>query len=464
MRFGAALRHLLRRQRFRQLFAVRVTSQFSDGVFQVALASYVLFSPERQPDAASIAAALAAVLLPFSVLGPFVGVFLDRWSRRQVLLVSNLVRLVPVLLVGVMIAADVDGPGLFGAILVAFSINRFFLAALSASLPHVVEPDELVLANSITPTSGTLSFMLGLGVASGLRSFLPGDDPDVAVVVIAAVGYLSAALLALRLPRPLLGPHLEEARDDVTAALRNVVTGMVAGLRHLDERRPAAYALLVIGAHRFCYGLTTVATILLYRNYFHDPDDTDAALAGLSITILVSGAGYFVAAVVTPVATTRLTPPRWIVVLLLAAAVVNIFPAGLYVEPAIVVAAVLPRDRLAGDQDLRRHVGADRGGRRLPGPGLLAVRRPVQRRLRGRRGRRRARHPGRRQVLSVAGRHRRGLRTDRVGVQPHRVGPRCRRTGQFESSGSIVISPCRNAMLAACVRLLAPSFARMLDT
>ena len=218
MRFGAALRHLLRRQRFRQLFAVRVTSQFSDGVFQVALASYVLFSPERQPDAASIAAALAAVLLPFSVLGPFVGVFLDRWSRRQVLLVSNLFRLVPVLLVGVMIAADVDGPGLFGAILVAFSINRFFLAALSASLPHVVEPDELVLANSITPTSGTLSFMLGLGVASGLRTFLPGDDPDVAVVVIAAVGYLSAALLALRLPRPLLGPHLEEARDDVTAA------------------------------------------------------------------------------------------------------------------------------------------------------------------------------------------------------------------------------------------------------
>jgi MFS family permease len=96
---------------------------------------------------------------------------------------------------------------------------------------------------------------------------------------------------------------------------------------------------MVIGAHRFCYGLTTVATILLYRNYFYGSDDTDAALAGLSITILVSGVGYFVAAVVTPVVTTRLTPPRWIVVLLLVAAVVNVFPAGLYVEPAIVAAA-----------------------------------------------------------------------------------------------------------------------------
>jgi MFS family permease len=338
MRFTVALRDLLRRPRFRQLFAVRVTSQFSDGIFQVALASYVLFSPERQPDAASIAGALAAVLLPFSVLGPFVGVFLDRWSRRQVLLVSNLVRVLPVLAVAATVAADVDGAPLFGSILVAFSINRFFLAALSAALPHVVEPNELVLANSITPTSGTLSFMLGLGVASGARGLLPGSDPDVTIALAAAVGYLAAALLALRLPRPLLGPRLDDVREDVHAALHNVVTGLLAGLRHLSDRRTPAYALLVIGAHRFCYGLTTVATILLYRNHFR-PDNTDAALAGLSIAILVSGLGYFAAAALTPIVTTRLTPPRWMVVLLLSAAVVNVFPAGLYVEPSIVVAA-----------------------------------------------------------------------------------------------------------------------------
>ncbi|MDX6317451.1 MAG: hypothetical protein QOD35_851, partial [Nocardioidaceae bacterium] len=91
------LRRLLAGRRFRQLFAVRVTSQFADGVFQVALASYALFSPERQPDAGGIAVALAAVLLPFSLLGPFVGIFLDRWNRRQILVVSNLVRAAPVL-------------------------------------------------------------------------------------------------------------------------------------------------------------------------------------------------------------------------------------------------------------------------------------------------------------------------------------------------------------------------------
>ncbi len=340
MRFGAALRHLLRRRRFRQLFAVRVTSQASDGVFQVALASFVLFSPERQPDAASIAGALAAVLLPFSVLGPFAGVFLDRWSRRQVLLVANLVRLVPVLAVAVLVTTNADGPALFAMILMAFSINRFFLAGLSAALPHVVAREELVLANSITPTSGTIAFILGLGAASVLHGLTPGNA-DAVVVLIAAAGYLAAALLALRLPRDLLGPHFDASMRDVKRQLRHVATGLVAGVQHLRERPPAAQALAVIAAHRFCYGLSTVATILLYRNYFHDPADTDAALAGLSIAVLVSGIGFLIAAVLTPVASARLTPPRWMVVLLAAAALVEVFPGGLYTEPALLVAALV---------------------------------------------------------------------------------------------------------------------------
>ncbi len=340
MRFTAALRHLLTRRRFRQLFAVRVTSQASDGVFQVALASYVLFSPERQPDAASIAGALAAVLLPFSLLGPFAGVFLDRWSRRQVLLVANLVRLVPVIAVAALVAADLDGPALYVMILIAFSINRFFLAALSAALPHVVGRDELVLANSITPTSGTIAFMLGLGAASGFRALTPGNV-DTLVVLIAALGYLTAALLALRLPRPLLGPYFDASMSDVKKQLRHVVSGLRAGIRHLQDRPAAAHALAVIAMHRFCYGLSTVATILLYRNYFNDPADTDAGLAGLSIAILVSGIGFLLAAVLTPAASAQLTPPRWIVVLLVAGAVIEVFPGGLYTVPALLVAALV---------------------------------------------------------------------------------------------------------------------------
>lgn len=344
MTFARELLMLLSMLRFRQLFAVRVVGQAADGVFQVALASYLLFSPERQPDATSIAAALAAVLLPFSVLGPFAGVFLDRWSRRQVLMLANLVRAVPVLASAALIAGGYSEIVLFVAVLLAFSVNRFLLAGLSAALPHVVETRQLVLANSIVPTSGTIAFILGLGAASGLRlvpsAVLPTDlDADVGLALMAAAGYLLAAAFTARMPRDLLGPELDLVQPVVAEALSRVGRGLLAGLHHLRDRPVAAQALCVIAAHRFFYGLSTVATILLYRNYFNDPDDVDAGLAGLSLAVVVSGLGFLVAALTTPAATSRLTPSGWILVLLCLAAVFEVFPGALYTETSLLVAA-----------------------------------------------------------------------------------------------------------------------------
>ena len=64
MTFLADLRQVLRSRDFRRLFGTRLLAQTSDGIFQVALASYVFFSPERQPSASAVAAASAALLLP----------------------------------------------------------------------------------------------------------------------------------------------------------------------------------------------------------------------------------------------------------------------------------------------------------------------------------------------------------------------------------------------------------------
>ena len=52
--------------------------------------------------------------------------------------------------------------------------------------------------------------------------------------------------------------------------MRDVARGLVAGARHVAERREVASALAAIGAHRFFYGISTIATLLLYRNYFTD--------------------------------------------------------------------------------------------------------------------------------------------------------------------------------------------------
>jgi len=342
--FARSLRRLWRHRYFRRLLAVRVATQSSDGVLQVALASYVLFSPERQPDARSIAAVLAITLLPFSVLGPFVGVVLDRLSRRQTLVVVDLCRSLVCLALATLVATGLRTSGVeiafYGGVLLAMSLNRFLLAALSASLPHTIDEDEYMVANSVVPTVGPAGALVGAGVGTGLRLLLGRAVPDytanAVLFAVAAAGFVLSAALALRIPRHQLGPDVSKP-----VRTRAVLDGLREALVHLRERRAAGLGLLTIGAHRVVYGVVTVATILVYRNYFHTLEEVDAAIADLALLVVVTGAGFVLAAVVTPPATAALGLRRWVTLNLLGSAVVQVLPGAIYATVPLLVAAFL---------------------------------------------------------------------------------------------------------------------------
>jgi len=313
------LRHVLGSGSFRLLFSTRLLGQFSDGLVQAALATFVLFSPERQATAPRIAIAFVVLLLPYSLIGPFAGVFLDRWRRRSVLVTANLLRTLSALLLAALVLAGRDGLDLAVAVLVALGIGRFVLAALSASLPHTVEPAGLVTANALSPTAGTIASTVGglLGVVLGELSG-GGDRGSVVVLMCAAVCYVLAAAVARFIPRDLLGPH----GDIVGEGVRDVVRGLRDGFLHLAERRPAAYAILVVTAHRVTFGAATVLAILMLRNTLNSPTEPEAALAGLSLVLAAAGAGALLGAVLTPWATRRGGSVPWSSLSLLIGAVV----------------------------------------------------------------------------------------------------------------------------------------------
>jgi MFS family permease len=85
---------------------------------------------------------------------------------------------------------------------------------------------------------------------------------------------------------------------------------MVAGVRHLAQRRPAARAIGLVTVHRAIFGAATLLTVLQARETLH-PGDPDAAIAAIGVTSLAAGLGALVGAVVTPWMSRRIGPVPW---------------------------------------------------------------------------------------------------------------------------------------------------------
>src|SRR5580692_4467688 len=325
--FVTELRSVLQERDFRRLFATRLISQTGDGVFTAGLGSYVFFNSTTFPNPASAAGAFAVLYLPYSLIGPFAGVFIDRWSRRQILVWSALARTAFVVLTAALVTSGNLGAPLYVGVLLVLGVNRFFLSSLSAALPHVVAADKLVMANSVSPTAGGIMATLGGIVALGLNVATGNTERGAAVTLLAAGAcYVAASVVAASMDRDLLGPARapgQPAPGRLLSELAVVAAGLAAGARYVLRRRGPAAALGATGGFSFLFGPLFLMSILLYRDYFYRSSvgTAEGHLGGL---VIASGIGYACAAIITPPVTRRLSKPAWITVLLLASAVVTV--------------------------------------------------------------------------------------------------------------------------------------------
>ncbi|MGH2686769.1 MAG: MFS transporter, partial [Actinomycetota bacterium] len=162
----AALRTLAERRPFRRLLAAQALSQLADGLYQIALASIVVFGVEAAETPGQVTKVLAVTTIPFSIVGPFTGPFIDRFSRRSLLVGSKLAMVaVTVALIPASGAAEAV---ILGLAVIDISINRFFHAAKNAALPSLVEPHQYLLANAVSSTVGMVFGLAGAVIGGPL--------------------------------------------------------------------------------------------------------------------------------------------------------------------------------------------------------------------------------------------------------------------------------------------------------
>ncbi|VFA93369.1 acylglycerophosphoethanolamine acyltransferase [Nocardia farcinica] len=349
-----------------RLAVVRFAGQFGDGMFQAALSGAILFNPERHTDPLAIAAGFAVLLLPYSLIGPYAGALLDRWDRRAVLLLANMVRAV---LIGIAAAGLLAGIGETPLLLLALAVvgvSRFVQAGVSAALPRVLDQHWLVAMNSALATVASGCAGVGAGAAVAVIGVVGAGDTGSAVAVAgSAVGSVIGAVLSVGFRAGVLGPgpaaradrRRTEAGADVAVADtsgraasgetadagraddgavtgsetagvdRGTVRAIAAGLRTAASAVWAApsvtTAMIGIGTHRVVFGANTLIMVLVLRQPA-DGSALGAGLIGFGVAIAATAAGMLVAAVVAPLVIPRLGRPRTVVVGLVGAMLVQL--------------------------------------------------------------------------------------------------------------------------------------------
>jgi hypothetical protein len=301
-----------------------------------------LFSPERQANALSAAIGFAVVLLPYSIVGPFVGTILDRVSRQRALFFANLARSANLLVVAIFVFSGATGVALTAVVLIAFGINRLILAALSAGLPLLIDSKSLITANAIAVTGGSVLVVIGGGIGVGVRALVDGaalaDQADSLLILLAAGGYLTAALLSGRLNKYEIGPM---AHEKAAASFKQGFIDMREGIDFLRKNIDTARGLAATAVHRGGLTALTLTALLLERNTFNDPARPEDGLQGFGIALTIAGIGVFLGAFLAPYGVARFGRHRWIKYAMYASAVSPVFLAIWQTEVALAVTAFL---------------------------------------------------------------------------------------------------------------------------
>lgn len=226
---------LLRRNRsFRQLWLGQVVSQMGDWFDTIALYTIILNLTGSGRDVGLL---LVARFVPSFFFGPISGVVADRFSRRTIMIVSDVLRAVVVL--GFLFVRRADQLWIIYTLTVLqLGLSTFFEPAKTAVIPSIVADRELVAANAIS--SVTWSIMLTLGAAIG--GVITGWFGTNAAFILDALSYvLSAALIAsVRFPK-----RVKRKREALTLGRTLGITETVEGMRYV-KKRPRVLALLLV--------------------------------------------------------------------------------------------------------------------------------------------------------------------------------------------------------------------------
>src|ERR687885_1221732 len=249
---------VLKNRNFLALWSGQVFSQMADKVYLVLMIALIAnrFQDENQPISGWVSAIMVVFTTPAVLFGSLAGVFVDRWSKKAVLVATNLLRGVLVLTVPFLLWVTQSWGSLYnlpigfyillGTTFLVSALTQFFAPAEQAVIPLIVKPRNLLSANSLYTTTIMASLIVGFAVGEPLLALADtlvrgiSIDWDFGKELVVGGSYVIAGLLLLLL-------RTGETRAVVEGEAPHVFADILDGLLYVRHHRRVRDALIQLG-------------------------------------------------------------------------------------------------------------------------------------------------------------------------------------------------------------------------
>lgn len=265
---------VLKNRNFFKLWISQATSQLTNYILSFAILIKVF---QLTKSSVSVSLIMVAFGLATLIFGALAGVYADRFDRRWLLTIVNLLQAAAVALYFLI------GGNVWGLVAITFlysSLNQFYLPAEGPSIPQLVPKEQILIANSYFAFTGSVALIIGFASAGPLiLAFGPSAPYSLGTVLL-----IIAALSTLALP-----PLPPEHQVVKSHAIAQIWKEFWEGVKHFWDNRELHFPLLSLILIQLINGmLITIAPAFMIKILGLNPDRGSLLIVGpIGIGILI---------------------------------------------------------------------------------------------------------------------------------------------------------------------------------
>ena len=250
-------KEVLRERNFSLLWSGQVISNFGDRFNYMAVMGLILFNWEG--SALDAGFMFIFMTLPALLFGPIAGVVVDRYDKKRVMILCDIVRAAFVAMLPFVTSLF----QVYAIIFLVSSVSRFFYPARSAIIPQLVSDRQLMVANSLSQSTYQVSAIAGYALGGALV----GIVGPTAVFYLDTVSYMVSALLIWSIDHTEAVSATKDALSCATSsAMAKVKSEMAAGIRYSYSEKRILYLLVTFTLAVLFFGGINILWVILVRD------------------------------------------------------------------------------------------------------------------------------------------------------------------------------------------------------